>query len=83
MAVRASDAAQALAEDQPLIIGVGGRPVVLIGMTYSGDRLGGMKIAKALVFDPWSGKRPRVVTSPEWVDVRYIIRVGLKGLAKR
>jgi hypothetical protein len=83
MPVRAADAAEALAEDQPPIVGVAGRPTVLSAMTYTGDRLGGMTIVKAQVCDPYPGKHPRIVTSPEWVDVRYIARVTLtKGLAK-
>jgi hypothetical protein len=81
--VRAADAAEALAEDQPLIVGVAGRPAVLTAMTYTGDRLGSMTIVQALVCDPWPGKHPRIVTSPEWVDVRYIARVTVsKSLAK-
>ena len=81
--VRAADAAEALAEDQPLIVGVAGRPEVLTAMTYTGDRLGGMTIVQALTCDPLQSKRPRIVTSPEWVDVRFIMRVSLsKVLAK-
>jgi hypothetical protein len=80
--VRAADAAEALAEDQPLIVGVSGRPLVLTAMTYTGDRLGGMTIVQAQAADPFPGKHPRVVTSPEWVDVRFIMRVSLsKALA--
>ena len=75
--VRAADAAEALAEDQPLIVGVAGRPAVLTAMTYTGDRLGGMTIVQALTCDPLGGKHPRIVTSPEWVDVRFIMRVSL------
>ncbi len=75
--VRAADAAEELAEDQPLIVGVAGRPEVLTAMTYTGDRLGGMTIVQALTCDPLGGKSPRIVTSPEWIDVRFIMRVSL------
>lgn len=76
--VRAADAAEELAEDQPLIVGVEGRPAVLTAMSYTGDRLGSMTIVQALVCDPWPGKHPRIVTSPQWVEVRYIMRVGVR-----
>ena len=82
--VRAADAAEALAEDQPLIVGVAGRPEVLTALTYTGDRLGGMTLVQALTCDPLGGKHPHTVTSPEWVDVRFIMRVSLsKVLAQR
>lgn len=81
--VRAADAAQELAEDQPLIVGVEGRPAVLTAMTYSGDRLGSMTIVQALLCDPWPGKHPRVVTSPQWVEVRFITRVSLHKVLAR
>lgn len=79
--VRAADAAEELAEDQPLIVGVEGRPAVLTAMSYTGDRLGSMTIVQALVCDPWPGKHPRVVTSPQWVEVRFLTRVSLRKLS--
>ena len=76
--VRAADAAEELAEDQPLIVGMDGRSAVLTAMSYTGDRLGSMTIMQALVCDPWPGKHPRVVTSPQWIEVQYIMRVSLR-----
>lgn len=78
MLVRASDAADCLAEGQPLIIGVFGHPVVLTKMNYTGDRLGGMTIVDAEVLDPVAGNRARVVSSPEWINVSFITRLYLK-----
>ncbi|MFO0576606.1 MAG: hypothetical protein U1A78_21580 [Polyangia bacterium] len=75
--VSAADAAEVLAADEPLIIGLFGHPVLLTSLSYTGDRLGGMKIDSAVVRDPLPGSHhdPRPVTSPDWVDVRYMARV--------
>jgi hypothetical protein len=78
--VSASDAAEVLSADEPLIIGLFGHPVLLTSLSYTGDRLGGMKVDSALVRDPLPGAHhdPRPVTSPEWVDVRYMARVSVR-----
>lgn len=76
LSVRASDAAELLAENQPLIIGAFGHPVVLTAMSYTGDRLGGMTIVDATVLDPAPGKGTRIVSSPDWVNVTFITRIS-------
>ena len=77
--VRASDAADYLAENQPLIIGAFGHPVLLTAMTYTGDRLGGMTLVEAQTLDPMFGKGgKRIVTSPNWINVTFIARVGVR-----
>jgi hypothetical protein len=78
LAVRASDAAEFLSENQPLIIGASGRPVLLTGISYTGDRLGGMTLVDATVLDPTPGTGTRVVCSPEWVNVSFISRVAVR-----
>jgi hypothetical protein len=78
LSVRASDAAELLAENQPLIIGAFGHPVLLTAMSYTGDRLGGMTIVDATVLDPSPGKGTRVVSSPDWVNVTFISRVAVR-----
>lgn len=78
MPVRAADAAEILAENQPLIIGAFGHPVLLTAMSYTGDRLGGMTIVDATVLDPSPGKGTRIVSSPEWINVSFIARVAVR-----
>jgi len=78
LSVRAADAAELLAENQPLIIGAFDHPVLLTAMSYTGDRLGGMTIVDATVLDPAPGKGTRVVSSPEWINVTFITRVGVR-----
>jgi hypothetical protein len=83
LSVRAADAAELLAENQPLIIGAFGHPVLLTAMSYTGDRLGGMTIVDATVLDPLPGKGTRIVSSPDWVNVTFITRISVrKGGAK-
>lgn len=80
--VSAADAAEVLSSDEPLIIGLFGHPVLLTSLSYTGDRLGGMKVDSAAVRDPVPGSHhdPRPVTSPEWVEVRYMARIGVRKL---
>ena len=54
--------------------------MLLTALSYTGDRLGGMKIDSAVVRDPLPGSHhdPRPVTSPEWVEVRYMARVTVR-----
>lgn len=78
LGVRASDAAELLAENTPLIIGAFGHPVLLTGMSYTGDRLGGMTLVDATVLDPTPGTGTRIVCSPDWVNVSFISRVGVR-----
>lgn len=78
LAVRASDAAELLAENAPLIIGAFGHPVLLTGMSYTGDRLGGMTLVDATVLDPTPGTGTRIVCSPDWVNVSFISRVAVR-----
>jgi hypothetical protein len=78
--VSAADAAEVLSGDEPLIIGLFGHPVLLTALSYTGDRLGGMKVHSALVRDPLPGahKDPRPVSSPDWIEVRYMARVSVR-----
>jgi len=77
--VRASDAADYLAENQPLIIGAFGHPVLLTAMSYTGDRLGGMTLVEAQTLDPLPGKGgKRIVSSPNWINVTFIARIGVR-----
>jgi hypothetical protein len=78
LAVRASDAAELLADNQPLIIGAFGHPVLLTAMSYTGDRLGGMTLVDATVLDPTPGTGTRVVCSPDWVNVSFISRIAVR-----
>ena len=81
--VRAAEAAELLSENQPLIIGAFGHPVLLTSMTYTGDLLGGMTLVDATVLDPAPRQGTRVVSSPEWINVTFVTRVGVrKGAAK-
>jgi hypothetical protein len=76
--VSAVEAAGLLAEDQPLIIGAFGHPVLLTAIRYSGDPLGPMTIRDAEVIDPQRPHVRRTVSSPEWVNVTFIHRVAVK-----
>lgn len=78
LAVRASDAAELLADNAPLIIGAFGHPVLLTGISYTGDRLGGMTLVDATVLDPTPGTGTRIVCSPDWVNVSFISRVAVR-----
>ena len=78
LAVRASDAAELLNDNQPLIIGTSGRPVLLTAMSYTGDRLGGMTLVDATVLDPTPGTGTRVICSPDWVNVNFISRIAVR-----
>jgi len=79
LSVRATDAAELLADNQPLIIGAfqPAHPVLLTSMSYTGDMFGGMTIVDATVLDPTQGKGTRIVSSPDWVNVTFITRVAL------
>jgi hypothetical protein len=78
LAVRASDAAELLNDNQPLIIGAFGHPVLLTGMSYTGDRLGGLTLVDATVLDPTPGTGTRVICSPDWVNVSFISHVSVR-----
>jgi hypothetical protein len=78
LAVRASDAAELLADNTPLIIGAFGHAVLLTAMSYKGDRLGGMTLVDATVLDPTPGTGTRVVCSPDWVNVAFISRIAVR-----
>lgn len=80
LSVRATDAAELLAENQPLIIGAfqPAHPVLLTSMSYTGDMLGGMTIVDATVLDPTQGRGTRIVSSPDWVNVTFITRIALR-----
>lgn len=81
--VRAAEAAELLSENNPLIIGSMGHPVLLTSMTYTGDLLGGMTLIDATVLDPAPGKGTRVVSSPDWINVSFATRVSIKKAAAK
>lgn len=76
--VRAAEAAELLSENQPIIIGSLGHPVLLTSMTYTGDLLGGMTLVDATVLDPAPGKGTRVLSSPDWINVSFAARISVK-----
>jgi len=76
--VRAAEAAELLSENQPIVIGSMGHPVLLTSMTYTGDLLGGMTLVDATVLDPAPGKGTRVVSSPDWINVSFATRISAR-----
>lgn len=76
--VRAAEAAELLSENQPILIGSMGHPVLLTSMTYTGDLLGGMTLIDATVLDPAPGKGTRVVSSPDWINVSFATRISVR-----
>ncbi len=83
MHVSATEAAEILSENHPLIIGAFGHPVVLTAMSYTGDRLGGLTLVEAKVLDPLGGRNLRTVSSPEWVNVSFITRISIQKAAAK
>lgn len=81
--VRAAEAAELLSENQPIIIGSLGHPVLLTSMTYTGDLLGGMTLVDATVLDPAPGKGTRVVSSPDWINVSFATRIVVRKASSK
>lgn len=70
-----ADAANELAQDQPLIIGTGGHAMVLTAMTYLRDTNGGGQPRAAVVRDPWPGAGRRQLSAQEWYGTSFLARI--------
>ena len=67
-----------LRRSQPLILGTLGHTVVLTAITLEIDNYSGRwNIAEAIVCDPWPGYGARILSSEEWRNVRFAVRVEL------
>jgi len=70
-----ADAANELAQDQPLIIGTGGHAMVLTAMTYLRDIDGRGQPRAAVVRDPWPGVGRRLLSAQEWYGTSFLARI--------
>ena len=67
-----------LRRNRPLILGTLGHTVVLTAITLEIDDFSGRwNIAEAVVYDPWTGHGARILSSEEWRNVRFAVRVEL------
>jgi Papain-like cysteine protease AvrRpt2 len=63
---------------QPLILGTPGHTVVLTAITLEIDNFSRRwNIAEAIVCDPWPGHGARMLSSEEWRNIRFAVRVEL------
>lgn len=70
----AAEAAQELAQDQPLIIGTGGHAMVLTAMSYVRYPNGAGEPKEAVVRDPWPGRGRRSLSAQEWYGTSFLAR---------
>jgi hypothetical protein len=65
-------AAQALVNDQPLIIGTTGHAMILTALTYDRDLYGNGSVIQAIVRDPWPyNPRQRALSGAEWFNIDF------------
>lgn len=76
-------AAQDLAQNQPLIVGTHGHAMVLTSLEYffpvfmtpQGPALGPAQITNAIVRDPWMQRARRSLNANEWRDIMFAAQV--------
>jgi hypothetical protein len=77
----AGQAAQELAEGNPLIIGAAGHAMVLTAMTYARNAMGGGQPTQAIVRDPWPGRGRRALQPYEWMQIQFLAKVHVSAIA--
>ena len=77
----AGQAAQELAQGHPLIIGAAGHAMVLTAMSYARNAAGGGQPTQAIVRDPWPGRGRRALEQREWMQIQFLAKVQVSGVA--
>jgi hypothetical protein len=77
----AGQAAQELAQGEPLIIGAAGHAMVLTAMSFARNAMGAGQPTQAIVRDPWPGHGRRALQPQEWMQVQFLAKVHIAGIA--
>jgi hypothetical protein len=75
----AAQAAQELAQGEPLIIGAAGHAMVLTAMSFARNANGAGQPTQAIVRDPWPGHGRRPLLPQEWAQVVFLAKVHVLG----
>jgi hypothetical protein len=72
-------AAQELADDMPLIVGLNGHPVVLTALSFLRKPENGGDVQRGSVSDPSPGVGARELAAAEWSSIGYLARIRVFG----
>jgi hypothetical protein len=77
-----ANAAQDLANGEPLIIGTMGHAMMLTALTYLRDPMGNGQVQAAVVRDPWPGRGRRVLSPQEWWSTAFVVRIRVEPVSE-